>query len=566
MSWGNRTHFAPITTDHTLVPGVDDTEGIPFVFNADCLPNEMLDADGPNPSKSDFGDVQIASNLDGTGRWSIEKVTYTQDNNPASAVAEIWARDATAVWFPSAVVDEDICIGWGDASESQPAVGASYGRNEVWNEYDGVFHLEESANTTSGGYLDSTGNGNDGTGQGDIASAIGKIGNSWQGDGDNQTGCVQTGITTQYSSFSLSLWLNRTGATQAYQRALDKKFDTGVWIGRDNVTNNYGIGIKSAGINQFASITSSGWHYFMATRSGTTLHGYYDGTHPINGVTVNGTTLDSTPLRIGDSHTLNDEWQGLLDEVRASSAVFSNDRATIEYNSQDDPGTFWTPGAPKVIGSSSSSSSESSSSGSSSSSDSSASGSSSGSSSSSSSSTPQNCYERVGVVPYEGELNDPANIIAQYTTCVACEEGGSSSESVSCFEDCQQTPTNTPSHPGVVICFTRPGDADGDTFPSNPAYVDEGSYHSWTWEGDNSTVGFDTLEIRCDKATGEVAAVIVNSGTSYDWGGNDSIWTGFKVITGSVTCGGDGNLSGSFNLDALFAPCSGSGAFVTITL
>jgi hypothetical protein len=131
-----------------------------------------------------------------------------------------------------------------------------------------------------------------------------------------------------------------------------------------------------------------------------------------------------------------------------------------------------------------------------------------------------------------------------------------------CFPDCQKTPTSTPTSPGVLT-----GGCDvPSTFGTNKTYTDEGDYHSWTWDGVFFFTTW-TLEVRCDKATSEVAAVCVSNATVPTVGGSDSTWTGFKVST-NVDCDGD-NLTGSFVMSAVNDPGIGDGSCtgtVTITL
>ncbi len=141
---------------------------------------------------------------------------------------------------------------------------------------------------------------------------------------------------------------------------------------------------------------------------------------------------------------------------------------------------------------------------------------------------------------------------ADAENCECCAEG--------CFPDCRATPSNSPEVTGAVgssFCT----DANG-TYSEDKSYQDLTTYHEWIWK--KTPTGLPTekmvLIVRCDVDTGEVAARIDYTGTDVDWGGSDSIWTGFKVITG-VTCSG-GNLAGTFSLNSL-SFCAGS---VSVTL
>lgn len=127
---------------------------------------------------------------------------------------------------------------------------------------------------------------------------------------------------------------------------------------------------------------------------------------------------------------------------------------------------------------------------------------------------------------------------------------------VSCFPDCLQTPGNTPT-------YHDPCRVQDITLSGTKTYTDAGTYHEWMW----SFVYFLSFEfqlfIRCDKETGEVAAFLNDTFSDPYWGGTDSIWANFKVIT--ATCNTvTHNLEGTFDLDylPLLGPCVG----MTITV
>lgn len=138
--------------------------------------------------------------------------------------------------------------------------------------------------------------------------------------------------------------------------------------------------------------------------------------------------------------------------------------------------------------------------------------------------------------------------------------GGGGSPPADCFASCQVDPPQ-----GVAVtvdsasafCTSYEGTWAAGT------HSDAGTYKLWTWTFvDSFTAANNVLEIRCDEATGEVAAATTNDNTDFTWGGSDSIWAGFKVVTGDVTCNsGNNQLEGTIVLtDRSSSGCDFGGA------
>src|SRR5690606_38973349 len=67
--------------------------------------------------------------------------------------------------------DTTFYIYYGNSSATDYATDATYGAENVWsNGYAGVWHLEEDPGGTAPQIVDSTGNGNDGTSEGEMGS------------------------------------------------------------------------------------------------------------------------------------------------------------------------------------------------------------------------------------------------------------------------------------------------------------------------------------------------------------------------------------------------------------
>ena len=95
--------------------------------------------------QADGGDL-LVTKTDGTTRQSLEFVSIT--TSTGNEAGEIWFKADNI----SSTEDTDFYLYYGNDSEEQPAVGASYGKYDVWsNGYVGVFHLGASIDDTSSG-------------------------------------------------------------------------------------------------------------------------------------------------------------------------------------------------------------------------------------------------------------------------------------------------------------------------------------------------------------------------------------------------------------------------------
>ena len=200
-------HVATITIDHTKVPG-DLTDYVGLIVpdgSAGYAALYALCLEGG-------GDIRLFKS-DDTTELPREVVSFSV----SAETGEIHYRYAGTL---SSSVDTDIHV-YADGSSSDYAVGATYGRNAVWVDYEFVSH--------DGGGTDSTGN-HSTTAEGGVTSGgiTGEIGVGTSYDGSND------GFDTGYDSFN-----PRNNFTMSvWTRMIDIQAP-GWIIGKGEVLSNY---------------------------------------------------------------------------------------------------------------------------------------------------------------------------------------------------------------------------------------------------------------------------------------------------------------------------------------
>ena len=241
------------------------------------------------------------------------------------------------------------------ASDAQNAAG-------VWNtNYVGVWHLGESGSGVADEYLDSSGYGNHGQGgSGDgtktpAQTTSGRIGNAQDFDGANSPeDYIDLGnsATLAPSSITVSAWAKSEGSgdIQTWQDIVGSQdFNNGGYL-LDLTPEATGVQWRthSSGTHDdvAANVTTSEWHLYTGTFTGSTLRLYVDG---ILQNTDSSAAMDASSrgVAIGDDSVFggNGEFDGLIDEVRISKTARSSNwiaaqhlsmtNAFITYNAEE---------------------------------------------------------------------------------------------------------------------------------------------------------------------------------------------------------------------------------------
>ena len=236
-----------------------------------------------------------------------------------------------------------------DGVSSDYAVGATYGRNNVWSGYDGVYHL--NSNTDSHGS-------NDGTATAMTYSA-GKIGDAGDFNGTSSYLTYPDATLTASNSFSVSFWVKADSNPSGNGCTLFEKFSghTG-WnygtpsIGLNPTRSVEGSNRDSSGIissSTFGDASDGSYHHICMIHDSSVgsygnVKSFFDGVLITTVNNIRAFTDYNRGVRVGKSE---DSWQGayldgLIDETRITSSALSADWITTEYNNQNSPATFYT--------------------------------------------------------------------------------------------------------------------------------------------------------------------------------------------------------------------------------
>ena len=129
-SWTNRVKVTVLATkvdaDLTNFPVYVDLSGLPAGFHT-------------NVNQTDGRDIRVTK-ADGSTELAREVVFYDSATNTGELH---FKADALAN-----ATDTDFYIYYGNAAATEPAVGATYGRNAVWSDYKAVYHMHQDPTGT----------------------------------------------------------------------------------------------------------------------------------------------------------------------------------------------------------------------------------------------------------------------------------------------------------------------------------------------------------------------------------------------------------------------------------
>lgn len=301
-----------------------------------------LPADFHTNVRSDGGDIRVAT-ADGETEVPRELVFY----DAATDTGQLHFKAPSI----SASSNTEFYIYYGNGSATDYATNATFGAENVWtNGYDAVLHLNEVVNNDPDGYIDSTGNGYDGTGSSmSIASPSGKLsGTAAEFDGSNNMISLGTYITNNTQTFSawikwggnggnynVPLGLVGSDGSSGYEIAINRSSGDLWWA------NDQSWAINSTG----HTIPSNGtWEYVNLVYNSTTGTKIYAGATNVDTNITTGTQSSSGILGIGKRGDDQLPYHGVIDEVRISSLDRSSDWISAEYTNQNTPTSFYAVG------------------------------------------------------------------------------------------------------------------------------------------------------------------------------------------------------------------------------
>lgn len=346
VGWGRKQK---ITIDNTKVSGSGSHSDFIALITLDHLDTEVVDA-GANSALNGGGDIRFSSDSAGVTQLACEVVSFVTNATPGNRKCIIWVK----VPAVSASVNTELYIWYSKASEVQPPATDTYGRNAVWSDYRLVAHLIEAPSIAAGHYLDSTGNGNDGTAVALPSASSGKLHDS----------TVTRTLGDQTVDFPVQID-SGVGAMQAWTR-----YDSAVGI-----RQAYGL---HDGQRCYVGTDAGGLHFvgWGSAYNFTESHGYSTGVYYKEDLVFNsGTGLFYVDGALKSGVTSAYTWSGpaysgvrvlsrrqasapsidlifnaAQDEFRIADFIPSADWLATEYANQNDPETFATAGTPEAGG------------------------------------------------------------------------------------------------------------------------------------------------------------------------------------------------------------------------
>lgn len=345
------THRAKITLQSSQI-SADLTDYVATIFFDD------LPADFFNQVKTDGSDIRFTK---GDGFTELEFYVHAIDTVAGTGYASV--RYAGTL---SSTVDTDIYIYYGNASALAYAAGATYGRNNTFQDYAAFWDFEQNPSGSAPQLTDLTGNGNDGTSQGSMTSGdevAGKVGNAWDFDGTNDYADLGTPSFASNTSGTLGGWLSRASGARAFtlsvitNDATLRLFDLRVDPSAASVATQNRFVIRSRITTSLNTIIADGVvigtedRHFTLVSTGSAWSLYLDSASQSFTSTSGSNTGDwfgdiggTTPTYgIGGNDVVTGDSNNSLIWLRSDQ--LASDYITTEYANQNSPSTFYSVGS-----------------------------------------------------------------------------------------------------------------------------------------------------------------------------------------------------------------------------
>lgn len=346
------THVATVTIDSAQVPS-DQTDFVVWIKLAD------LGSAFWSTVANGGGDIRCYKS-DGTTELARDVVSC----DTSTEVGELHVKYTGTL---SSSADTDIQI-HADGASSDYAVGATYGRNAVWSDYEHVFHCNESS--PASGLTDATGNLDLGSNYGTPTAVTNSVlgGEAVQFGANVAMYQNDAGVFNSDRTMIQAIARTTSGITgnnvlgQVADKDIGSRFvslhihDDGSTMECRGFKHSYlpAAATNSAVTSEGLSDSDTDWHWFTmwiddpasdfnshaqldngTVASDTSGSNYGPESYNVHDRLVVGNRLmDSSPG--GGSDTIQ------IDEIRFRSTLLSADWLTTEYNNQSDPATFYS--------------------------------------------------------------------------------------------------------------------------------------------------------------------------------------------------------------------------------
>ncbi len=289
-------------------------------------------------------DIVFSSDIGGNALLPFERERYVSTTGEVA----YWVKMPTL----SHSTDTTIYLWYGNSSVTTDLATPT----QVWDSnYKGVWHLANGATLTPS---DSTSNGNNGTAYNGATAGVGRIGGAGVFNGTNSFVDLGAGATLRpASAVTASGWIKASATETTFPQIVSEGDSTGA-TGFNLYLKSQGYPglIVREGANSWGScyvggptmLNDNAWHHVTGVYSGGAVSIFVDGVPQGTSTCVNQSiNYGSSPRgEIGwklDSGS-NDDFNGVIDEVRVSNSVRSADWIATEYNNQSSPSSFYTVG------------------------------------------------------------------------------------------------------------------------------------------------------------------------------------------------------------------------------
>ncbi|MHA2266399.1 MAG: DUF2341 domain-containing protein [Promethearchaeota archaeon] len=333
-------YYKFITIDHNEITGTGEHFNFPFLFS-------FIDNDLKYRAQPDGDDIAFATN----GDWlDHEILLFDQAYSSTEAQLKVWVQ----IPYLYTTKDTTIAMYYGNST-----MGSRENAEGVWDSgYEAVYHLDDD-------FLDSTSNNRDGTNTGSV-DVQGIIGDGQDFERDRATDNINIGTwSVSGTQITIQTWIRLESFDIGDARILSKNSGSSnageahVWmLGTDTSPNRLRGRIKtgtsdssgtSTRVATSGDLSTNTWYLTTLIYDGSNIRFVLDG-NPVGSSSKTGSLrINSWPITIGNSPSGSRNFDGIIDEVRISSTVRSNDWLKTEYDNQMDPTSFGSIGVEQVV-------------------------------------------------------------------------------------------------------------------------------------------------------------------------------------------------------------------------
>lgn len=330
-----------VTVDHTKVPNTDQTD-FPVLFSGTYTYLKVAGSGGDVQNSNGY-DIVFTSDSSGSSPlyWDLENYVST------TGEIEAWVKIPSL----SHTTDTAFFFSYGNASISTYQSTAS----STWDSnFHAVWHLKEG---TASNRADSTTNGNTAALGSNSVQVAAKIGYGVShGAGNGGLNVANSASIQAPTNFSLHAWVYTPSVTGSYMCLVEKDATAATAPNRsyyliidpsNNMTVGADIGAGTPGAITGSATGTGAWHHFVGTYDGSNFVIYRDGASAGTAASSGSPNSGTRRMTIGsNSNDMCSVQNGVqYDEIRLSWSARSADWVATEYNSQNDPATFYTIGA-----------------------------------------------------------------------------------------------------------------------------------------------------------------------------------------------------------------------------